>query len=218
MNIDDAYKLYEQLYEEHEKVPIQHNVCNVCKVEMIIDTCFVACPKCGLTEEPAKVLSYSRMSFSRSKQSLYFRRSYFVERLNLIAGFKQIVDYASFKPYLDEIKQHKFKTIRELKKVMKSIKGCHRYYKHIYNIYFDIKGKRLIELTRSNITRLSAEFIVLETCFKSNLELHSRKNMFSYSAIIYMILKRNKIRGYKNVLLPSSPMKVMAKIKEFCKP
>ena len=92
--------------------------------------------------------------------------------------------------------------------------GFNKYYIHIYNIYYDIKKVRLIKLSRIEIDKLANEFLVLESFFK--LSNHSRKNMFSYSVLIYILLKTNKYKTYKYVILPKKPQHIVKSIKTHC--
>jgi hypothetical protein len=98
---------------------------------------------------------------------------------------------------------------------MKSIKA-NKYYKYIYNVYYDIKKVRLINVKQQRISQLADEFIVMESFFKNNREIHKRKNIFSYSVIIYMILKRNKIKGYDDILLPHHVTTLQTSITSNC--
>ncbi len=223
MNIDEALTLYEQYLilkrndDSEKKEQPKHDFCDDCKVYLIVDTQHKVCPSCGLVSEPDYVLSMSRISTCRvSKRSIYIRRAYFVERLNLIAGYKICLQHSFYKKCLKQIKKHEFETINELRKVMKGIDNCEKLYKYIYNIYYDIKNVRLIKLSRREILYLAEDFVRMESFFKKHQDQHNRKNMFSYSILIYMILKRHKIKGYKHVLLPRQTKVVTKKIHLFC--
>ena len=74
-------------------------------------------------------------------------------------------------------------------------------YKHIYNLWFDIKKAKLVTLTNSQISNLCDEFVKLDCLFKNTPR--NRKNMYNYNSMIYFLMKKNKIiQGCNHILLP----------------
>ena len=65
--------------------------------------------------------------------------------------------------------------------------GFNKFYKYVYNIFYDIKGIRVVNLDRQTIQRLAAKFVKYNNRFKTTSDLHKRKNIYSYSLIIYLI-------------------------------
>jgi hypothetical protein len=214
MDIQQAFLAYEAFIDNTE-IQIEHNIegiCPTCHTAMLIeDNRMWLCKACGCIEEIGAVVE----AFGyKPKKSLYHRRSYFVERLNLICGFKQSQS-PLYKPMIKRLRKCKFKTITRLRSIMKKL-GYNKFYKYIYNIYYDIKKVRHVKLKQQRITQLADEFIILEGFFKQNRDKHCRKNLFSYSVLIYMLLKRNKIKGYSKILLPHDSTTLLKSIQTHC--
>ena len=142
------------------------------------------------------------------------RRSYFIERLNHIAGFKQSTS-KQYNTIVKRLSRCKFKTVKRLRNHMKRL-GFNKFYKYVYNIYFDIKGVRLVDLDRQTIQRLASKFVKYNHRFKSASDVHCRKNFYSYSLAIYLILKSEKIKGYSKLLLPRETAETLRLLKLHC--
>jgi len=108
---------------------------------------------------------------------------------------------------------HDFDNLKQLKAIMKDLK-YHNFYKYIYCVWFDIKKFKLITLTTLQIKMLSRQFVELESKFKDS-DSHNRKNMLNYNSLIYILLKRNKIKGYKSIILPFNHIVIVKMLKGF---
>lgn len=187
---DDFYRIFDEKQYE--------NIISICKHDYILIDGFHTCQNCG-------ELDINRITFIekynwRGYIHIYKRRSYFQERLNLLIGRKQ----SSSEKYinmLNSLKGRQFKSIQELKRVVKQNKfrGMTKY---IYNLYFDLTGKRLIQLSERDMKLLTKEFLVFERNFKK--EFPGKKNLLSYDMIIYHLLKKIDSKYYKFIMLPRS--------------
>lgn len=206
MSIETYIKLYEDLFFDESETPVKnHDICD-CGGNLVLIHAIPTCTSCGLSDiSNPQLISYSGRFI---RKHLYTRRSYFVELLKLIAGYKQSND-CQYNKVVKILKTKKFKTIRRLRRHMCRL-GFSKFYKYIYNIFFDIKKIRLIKLDRNLIDRLADQFVKIESVFKATID--DRKNFFSYNTLIYYMLKRNNINGYKHILIPSHHSKMLAKI------
>ena len=214
MNLEQALNLYEDYLHGTEEEPACRLYADYyceCGNAYIMSELSKICSECATAEPLGAVVLPIGV---RIKKSLYHRRSYFVERMYLLCGYKQCnsLEYSSV---VRRCKKHKFSSIRQLRKVMKRI-GVNKYYKYVYNIYYDIKKVRHVKLSQQRIAQLSQEFVVMEGFFKQNRDTHQRKNLFSYSVIIYMLLKRHKIRGARYILLPHQSKLLLKDVKQNC--
>ncbi len=214
MNLEQALNLYEDYLHGTEEEPVCVGCMQTTTVSVgthIMSNLSKICSECATAEPLGAVVLPIGV---RIKKSLYHRRSYFVERMNLLCGYKQCNSKA-YSSVVRRCKKHKFSSIRQLRKVMKRI-GVNKYYKYVYNIYYDIKKVRHVKLSQQRIAQLSQEFVVMEGFFKQNRDTHQRKNLFSYSVIIYMLLKRHKIRGARYILLPHQSKLLLKDVKQNC--
>jgi predicted RNA-binding Zn-ribbon protein involved in translation (DUF1610 family) len=201
-------KLYEAMFETPAQSETPEGTCSECHTDMIVSNSMFVCPSCGITDLNSAFL----VSYAYKKKSVYMRRAYFVERLNLIAGFNQSKN-PNYSSTVDRLRRCRFNSIKKLRQHMKRL-NMSKYYKFIYNIYFDIKGVRLIQLDRQTIQKLAKRFSQLQARFKT--AEHDRKNFFSYSAVIYLIMKEHKIKGHDKMLLPRHVSRTLKLIKSVC--
>ena len=199
--IDQALHEYENFLHgeavEVKQAKLPTGLCP-CGTAMVIEQRMMwLCPSCGHVDDLAHVVEAGCYV---AKKVLYQRRSYFIERMNLIAGYKQSRS-PQYRSIVAKCGRYRFRTIRGLRRLMKRL-GFNKFYKYIYNIFFDIKKRRLITLSQQQVATLADDFVTMESFFKQNKEKHGRNNIFSYSVMIYMILKRHKIKGYRHMLLP----------------
>lgn len=181
-----------------------HNmICKECKVEKVLIECFKTCPNCGAMDidDPA----YQDAPWA-PHVALYKRRLYCQEKLKLYTGHKQCRS-ANYTRVVRDLKDYDIKNILELKQHLKDWKQK-RLYKYVYNIFFDITGKRLIKLTGQNIDFLSRKFVEVETKFKEERDLHKRKNFFNYNSCIFLLMKKYKFKGYTNIVLPLNHLRI----------
>ena len=145
----------------------------------------------------------------RKTISLYKRRLYVREKLSLMTGYKQ----SRSKQYADIIKTLKtckVKNIIHLKQLLKDM-NLKKFYKHIYNIYYDVRNIRLIKFTHNQIDEISRRFVDAECKFKTDCD---RSNFFSYSSVIYLLMKKYKIAGYQHIILPLNHLQISQKIRQ----
>lgn len=215
LNYDQALALYEaaagEVFEPILKKTLSYGICSDCNTAMLDQNGLWICTTCNTTQE--MFVSHKEDNVPK-KNNFYYRRLYFIEKMNLLVGYKTC-NTEEYKKLISLLSRYKFKTIKDLRKIMKRL-GTNKFYKYIYNIFYDIRKVRLVSLTSQQIQQLSIEFVAMETFFKQNREVHNRKNIFPYSAIIYMLLKKHKIDGYNKILLPRDNNKVINKIKLNC--
>jgi hypothetical protein len=133
------------------------------------------------------------------KPVLYKRRQYCVEKLHLMTGKKQSRS-PNYTRMLKILKGYDWDDLQELREAMKEC-GFHKQYKYLYNIYFDLKRVRLIQLTCNQIDLISREFVELEWKFKSSSTV-KRRNMLCYATMIWFVMRTHKIPGSEHILLP----------------
>jgi|GEM_PF-5166576 len=172
-------------------------------------TC-ILCGRCDVT----RLVIYEKIKLvNRNNLHLYHRKIYFSEKMRLLTGQKQSenIGYSNMIKFL---KNEKFDTIIELKKIMKK-NNFNKFYKYIYSIYTDIKNVKLINLTYANVNFLCSKFLLTEREFKKIYP--KRKNILSYNIIIYTLLKKYNFPCYKYIILPRNNKKIIENISELLK-
>lgn len=201
--------MYDELFSNPKSVDIE---CG-CKHNYLVIGGSYTCILCGIIDPHKTAFSESlQRPFYRS-YFIYHRKSYFMEKLNLMVCIKQSLsdDYPAVVQFL---KSQNFNTIFELKKLMRKY-GYHKFYRYIYSIFYEIKGLKLIKLSLSQINFLTHEFLKLEHYFKRE---HPNKNsLLSYNVVIYLLLKKYNHESYKYILLPKNYRKIVKFITEILK-
>lgn len=190
------------------------NYCEECDQEMeLLDryTC-LKCGQCDSTGVFVTDLQYALSSTLYCPKSIYKRRLYCREKLKLLCGRKKCYD-KKYKTVVDRLKKKKVKNLVQLKQYLKEW-GFRKYYKHIYHLFFEVTGKKLISLTCTEISKMSAQFVLLEILFKRTSK---RKNIYNYNSIIYLLMKKNKIKGYSHIILPLNHLHIVKSIKKYIK-
>lgn len=196
---NELYKMYLEQFEEPRKVFTPDNHCRECDTDMVLVEFFFACPTCGQIGETVNAYHLEHATDYIPKRQLYKRRAYIEEKLRLLSCSKRPRS-AKYVDALKKIKSEKFTTIDELYNILKK-KNMSAMYKHIYNLWFDIKKAKLVTLTNSQISNLCDEFVKLDCLFKNTPR--NRKNMYNYNSMIYFLMKKNKIiQGCNHILLP----------------
>lgn len=183
--------------------------CNDCEEYKILEDVYMVCPICGNIDLDPVIDSVEYIQ----KKSFYKRILYCIEKLNLMTCYKRCTSIF-YKEMIDVLKDEDFETITELRDIMKKYK-YNKYYKHIYNVYNDIKKKRLIILSPMIIFKISKKFAEIEYEFKKNSDKHGRKNFLSYNSTIWILLKRMKNKGYKHILVPNNHDHIVKIFKSF---
>jgi hypothetical protein len=167
--------------------------CN--KKTVIIDS-YRTCLTCGKATEE---LVYDEEFYKKETySSLYKRFKYFENKVDLIRG-KKTPDDPMCNEIIEQLKTSGFETIFELRTQLKKLKA-NKLYKYIYNIYHEIKNKRLIQITDQQKARMVKDFLYIEKQFKKKQE--GRKNIYNYNLMIYILMKHYNIDGCEHVILP----------------
>ena len=139
---------------------------------------------------------------------IYHRINYFREKLRLLTGQKQSTS-VKYQNMLNHLKTIKFDSVFELRKLLK-LHNYNNFYKYIYNIYFDIKGTRLIKLTNSQTDLMVTKFLPIEREFKKIYK--NKSNLLSYNIILYCLLKHYGHSCHQYVVLPKNSTKLTKKV------
>lgn len=212
MSFSDALDMYEEMMFDEDPVvkkkTVQPGLCEECLIgELVKVDGFPTCMDCGTMCLDAA--NYVSDAVWMAKRSMYKRRLYCIEKLKLMTGQK-ICCHPDYMKLVKRLKKRKVKSLVHLKQLLRNW-NLRKFYKHIYNIYFDIKNIRLIKLTGQEIGKLSKQFVELEGRFKQcDTE---RNNMYNYSSILYLLMKRNKISCRKHIILPLNHLHISNKMK-----
>lgn len=201
------------LFEGSRKEKIRNDpynlICENCNVQKIYDTCFKVCPECS--EMDIYEIVHEDELWT-PKIILYKRRLYCQEKLRLMVGHK-ICRSPHYKKIVKELYEYDIQSIIELKQYLKDW-GLKKFYKYIYNLYFDVTGVQLIKLTSQDIDFLSRKFVEVESRFKL-AKLKGRKNMFNYNSCLYILMKKYKYEGYEHIILPLNHLTISKILKTF---
>ena len=196
--IDKLHLLLEEI-DGIQAPDTRYRYCDECDCDLILYDYFYVCPICGLVDDkPVYDLKYESEYYP--KPILYRRRVYCQDKLKLMSTLKisRSIGYTDARKTLRGV-EDEFDTIDELFFIMKE-HSLSKYYPHIYNLWFEIKKTKLISLTHQQIDMLSRQFVELDSAFKANQ--CGRTNMINYNTIIYYLMKKNKLGGCHNILLP----------------
>lgn len=198
--LNEMYELYLDMIHEPMNDPEMTDPSNLkcqdCNVIKVYEDCFKVCPECGVMDIDDPIYEVEPWT---PPVALYKRRLYCQEKLKLYTGHK-LCRSPHYRKIVKDLKDYHIENIIELKECLKEWK-LKRFYKYIYNLYFDVTGIRLIKLTSQDIDFLSRKFVELESQFKMS-ELHKRKNMFNYNSCLYLLMKHYGYKGYEHILLP----------------
>jgi hypothetical protein len=152
------------------------------------------------------------MTMSAMKRSVYKRRLYCMEKLKLMTGHKTC-NKPSYTAMVKRLSQYKeeIHSMYDLRKKMKKLK-YNKYYKYIYSIYYDIFGRKPVPLTYNQIDFITEAFVRYDCLFKLS-NFHCRRNMLSYTTLIYYIMKKLNLKCKKNLLLPNNHKKTICTLK-----
>jgi hypothetical protein len=210
MDWSQAHLIYEEVAAGKDEVieKIDNDWCEDCDIQMIqTGKGFDACPMCGACNCLDAVFVPQEAWVKR--QSMYKRRLYCQEKLRLLTCQK-ICNSQRYKKLVKRLKKLKVKNLVVMKQYLKEW-GCRGLYKYIYGMYRDVTGKKLVAMTSQQIGRLSTEFVKMEVQFR--MERGERKNFYNYSSVIYLLMRKHKIPGYKHIVLPLNYMKIRREMK-----
>lgn len=202
MDLNKWYDLFESVLPKPVKEPTGQ-----CNHKFRFVDGILTCIECGIVESGyLTVQERLTGTFTTVRKHVYRRSKYFKEKLNLIAGYNQCIK-SGYNEMLKDLGHHKITDIHNLRNLMKSL-GYHRFYKYIYNIYFELKNVRVINLTRADVDNMSHKYIIFE---KEYFKEFKKKPNFSVT--IYCMLhlmgrdssgiilgKKLKDKNYNNVL------------------
>ena len=148
------------------------------------------------------------------KASLYKRRQYYLEKISCYLGRKQSRSpkYREMLAVLKTDLEPYDGRLEELRARMKR-GGYHRFYRFLYNVHHDLTGERLVTLTDQQVDRLTQQFVALEWKFKGS-SAHTRKNFLCYASTLHYLMKKNRIRGYRHLLLPHNHPSIVRTLKQ----
>lgn len=207
LTMNTACMLYEDFVKSDVQKKANNTYCEHCNVDLIMaDDSFKVCPKCGSVDfENVKFqleTPYENI-YTRCRKTLYKRRLYCREKLSLITCNKNC-NSKHFKAMIKVVSTYDFDTVDELREILRDLE-YQKYYKFIYSIYFQIKKVKLITLTSQQIDQISLAFVAVDVQFRKFAKIHhNRSNIISYNSIIYMTMKRLKIKGSEHIILPQN--------------
>lgn len=195
---------FDELYNTYFSKPAQADepLCK-CDIEYIAIKGNMLCPNCGIVDVYKIVYgeSYSENSRRISGQPKlpYKRKVYFRQKLRLLGGYKQCMtdDYENI---ILKLSSEKFETVHELKRIMQK-KKMSKFYIYIYDIYFRVKGVKLLKLSHSDITNMTRQFTDFDRWYKNE---YPNKSMMSYDVISLLLLKENKINTSDIIIIPKN--------------
>lgn len=195
------------ILEEFENIPMPKTtsryVCEDCDVSKLEMDGGLVCPNCGLCDEHEYVYfhDYDNDCQHRQKKTIYKRRQYFEDKLSTFACLKQSRS-PKYRSIVKMLKEYEFETIQELKDILKENK-LHKFYVHMFNIFHDIKGVKLIDLEHKDIKKLSSKFVEIESQFRNDDD-KKRINCYNYNAMLYFLLKQEGYDCYQHIILPQN--------------
>lgn len=199
MNLTHAQQVWDDFRQEKQPLVADTaaSKCEECGVVLVkTGAGFKACPMCGACDclETDLVCHETWVK----KQSMYKRRLYCQEKLRMLVGLKQSTS-PRYKTLVKRMKKLNVKSLVIMKQYLKEW-GERNMYKYIYSMYTDVTGKKLITLSSQQIDKISIEFVIMESKFKQNKG--KRKNFFNYLSMIYLLMRKHKLKGHSHILLP----------------
>lgn len=211
MSEDELMNAYEDYLDpDYQIKPRTVETCE-CGGLMAKDQFFLFCKSCGVMDlDSCAFVVDVGTGVGMTRATLYKRRVYCLEKLRLMTGHKQCRS-KEYPKMIRFLKMKQFKTLPQLRVLMKQY-GYHKFYKYIYNIYHDIKKKRLITLTATQINCITTQFVDLEWKFKQSDT--KRHNMICYHTVIRHLMSRNKIPGSRFVPVPNNHKALIKIVKQ----
>ena len=155
------------------------------------------CIDCGVVIQQVSVINdfYINRAIYNLKSNIYKRYRYFLKKIDLINATAPY-DPQKINDITKKIEEkYEFDDIHELKAIILKFRTKNGIRKHIYRIYYQIKGKKAVIITRNEINKLKQLFIYFEKHF-------CLKYMNNYNMIIYNFLKIINNQYYENIILP----------------
>jgi hypothetical protein len=174
------------------------------------------CTNCGICDNDRRVFQIDKyagtFNFSMSRKIPYNRKRYFKTRLNLLMGYIQSPKTPAYKHMIKQLKIClAFNSIRQLRTSMK-VQGFNKFYPFIYNIWYEVKGTRVLNISVAQYHDLRKQFDDFNRWFRHNKK---DRNIVNYSVFLYAVLKHNNIEGYENLFLPTKNKHSFNIVKEY---
>ena len=169
-----------------------------CQQEMIYVSGYLTCTQCGLVNMDQVQFLFGSPQVYHSKYYPYKRSKYFRSKLYLITGKKQCWNTERYQTALNIVKEYSFSTISELHSILTK-HNLVKMRKYIYNLFADIKGKRVIKISQYQQDRILFEYKKFDHWYRTHVR---RRNGINYNSVIYYLCKRNNVNNYHEILLP----------------
>lgn len=142
----------------------------------------------------------------RQSRSIYKRKTYFKQKLKELTEIN-ILHINDIDNIINYLKTFDFSTTTELKEILKLSKLRHLY-KHIYALYYHVKGTKLFYLNNNDIDKLYNHFLKFEDKYKKN----KNRNLTGYNIYLYKTLRDMGYDCYRHIILPNKIHKEMKKM------
>lgn len=169
---------YEKYYNMFIKVKPEE-ILNTCNHEICIISGMKTCINCGCVFGHIYVAE-KNMTF-RKQYHNYERSNYFKEKLLLIGGYKQCTKNG-YNEMINFMKTKIINNIFDLKKLMRY--KYSKFYKYIYNIYFDTTKVKAVQLSLDLINWMHNQYIIFEKIYKKSYNVKP-----NYTIVIFAMLK-----------------------------
>lgn len=185
------------------------------------------CISCG------QVQAYTFISFEYCPQKqLYKRKSYFREKYKLLTGVK-LSNSPQYQPLIDSLRKDKMvlniinniskldyngrskyfvkhNIVRRIRNLIKNRSS--RFYKHVYNIIYDLFDFKCFNIQSRYLDILTTEFINFEIAYRKVFK--TKRNLFSYNIIIKLLLHKHNIGNIDLLVLPKNENYVYSRLRE----
>lgn len=212
VDLENQYDDFIQTLDDDRHIDTNKNWCHNCDIQYeTIDQILVCC-MCGETDLDYPYVIENNYIY-KLKRSIYKRKQYLALKIKMLNGVSIINNRIEYDKALGLLRTHKKKitTIQKLLKYIKKLK-LNQFIVHIYSIYFDLFGFKLIKLNHNDIRFILCEFFKLEQFFKLKQSGLKRKKIYSYNVLLYMIFKKYYKHYCKFILLPYNYIDIMNSI------
>lgn len=185
------------------------------------DNGYLTCHNCG--QQLQQVFKADPFILATNKEQIYKRLNYFRELLYLFSNIK-LSNSPNYQPVVERLKAHSIvESIKRLTEgqayefvrwvmldidIVQTIRklllmdGSAKFYKHVYNIIFDVFDFRVFNIPRRLIDKMSDQFYNVELAFQQTYP--EKPNMLSYKIIIANLFRRNGIDNHEFILKPNN--------------
>lgn len=175
-----------------------------CGREMTKINSMITCMVCGDCYEYFAYIVQTK-TVTLNKHMLYKRRSYF-KHLILLISCKKICFKSQYNDVVNSLRNKNIHNLKSLRRQMK-VNKLHKFYPYMFLIYRDLTGKKLIQLTHSQIGSLLTLFNIFERKVKKQ-----KQNFYSYFLIINRFFIKMKFDGVQYIEIPASNKKLLKEV------